>query len=191
DSTCSNARPDIRKAQWEVAAARMRKQAAQAARKPKLSVDANIGVDSRQIESWFDDESVSHNFGPSFRWDAINFGRAKAEIRAAEARYCQAVARYQQVVLIASEEVERAIIDLRAAGSRIAALELAAKASAEVAAMASHEYVEGLTTFQTVLDAQRQQLSAENQLASARADAVFALIAYFKALGGGLGIDRR
>ncbi|MEN9892202.1 MAG: putative efflux pump outer membrane protein TtgC precursor, partial [Pseudomonadota bacterium] len=43
----------------------------------------------------------------------------------------------------------------------------------------------GLIDFQTVLDTQRTRLSAEDSLASARADVVSNHIRLFKALGGG------
>jgi multidrug efflux system outer membrane protein len=68
---------------------------------------------------------------------------------------------------------------------RQARLVAAVQASREATMLADELYTRGLSDFLSVLDAQRQQLAAEEDLAQSDTAVVSDLVALFKALGGG------
>jgi len=92
---------------------------------------------------------------------------------------------YEQAVLTALQEVENALVALVRNRERVEALANAAESARSAAQMAQQRYSAGLIDFQSVLDTERNVLSAEDSLASSRADGVLALIRLYKALGGG------
>src|SRR5205823_4044010 len=61
----------------------------------------------------------------------------------------------------------------------------AARASQTAAQIAHTRYEGGVSSFLEVLDAERTQLAAEDQLAQSRTETATSLIAVYKALGGG------
>ena len=97
----------------------------------------------------------------------------------------EALARYQQAVLRAAEDVENAftsLVQLEAHQQELlteaAALKRARDASQEA-------YQGGVIALTDVLDADRQLLTAQDELAQTRADSARAAVGTFRALGGG------
>lgn len=178
-------RPDIRRAEREVAAASARIGVAAADRYPQFTLRGTITVDSRNVSSLFEMASLAHNVGPAFRWDLLNFGRVLNNVRLQRARYHEAVVNYQNVVLLAVEEVENGLVAYRRALDRAESLRHAARAASTATRLSTTQYERGLITFQTLLDSQRQRLQSEESLAIARGTARLSLIRTFKAAGGG------
>ncbi len=96
-----------------------------------------------------------------------------------------ALATYEQTVLRALEETENSLVTHARARDRLKNAADAARASATAARIARTRYDGGIVDFLEVLDAERTQLTAEDQLAQSRTDAATSLIAVYKALGGG------
>jgi outer membrane protein TolC len=63
-------------------------------------------------------------------------------------------------------------------------LEEASAASERAAELARLRFTEGVTDFLQVLDAERTQLEAQDQLAQGRTDAATAYAALYRAVGG-------
>jgi outer membrane protein TolC len=89
-------------------------------------------------------------------------------------------------VLGAVEEAETSIVTYRRTRARLSDLSDAVQASRHALELAQLRFEEGVTDFLQVLDAQRTLLSAENQLAVGRTTAATALVALYKAVGGGM-----
>jgi outer membrane protein TolC len=87
-------------------------------------------------------------------------------------------------VLSAEAEVETALARYRAATVRVGRIQGAAAASERAAELARVRFSEGVADFLQVLDAERTQLDAENQLAQARTAAATAYAGLYKAVGG-------
>jgi outer membrane protein TolC len=119
-------------------------------------------------------------------WPLLNLGRVKANVDAARALEAEARARYEQTVLLAREEVETARVAYGKTRERLTQLEAAAAASNRAAELARLRFEGGVTDFLQVLDAERSLLAAQDQLAQGRTDAVTALVALYRATGGGL-----
>ena len=124
--------------------------------------------------------------GPVVSWPALNLGRVKARVDATRARADEAEARYAQTVLRAEQEVETGLSRYRTSRARVERIGDAAAASARAAELARLRFEGGVADFLQVLDAERTQLDAEDQLALAHIDAATAYAALYQALGGAL-----
>ncbi|MBN1854280.1 MAG: efflux transporter outer membrane subunit, partial [Pirellulales bacterium] len=82
-------RPDIRRAEREVAAQSAMIGIATSELYPHFSIDGNIYLDATQFQDLFDIDSVAGNIAPSFRWNILNYGRLTNNIRVQEARFGQ------------------------------------------------------------------------------------------------------
>ena len=122
--------------------------------------------------------------GPVISWPALNLGRVKARVDANQARAAEAEAQYSQTVLRALQEVETGLNRYRTSRVRVERIGDAAAASARAADLARLRFEGGVADFLQVLDAERTQLDAEDQLAQAHTDAATSYAALFKALGG-------
>jgi len=97
----------------------------------------------------------------------------------------QALNEYRSTVLRSLEETENALVAYGHEKDRQDKLVAAVEASRQATMLANEVYTRGLSDFLGVLDAQRQQLAAEDDLARSDTDAITDLIALYKALGGG------
>lgn len=87
--------------------------------------------------------------------------------------------------MTALEETENALVDFARIRDRRASLAESVQASQQAWTLAKARYNDGATDFLTVLDAERVLLEAQDQLAQADTQTATALVAVYKALGGG------
>jgi NodT family efflux transporter outer membrane factor (OMF) lipoprotein len=179
-------RPDVRAAERRVAAEGAFVGAAKADYLPRLSLGGTAGFTSTAFDSLGNSGSGRYAVGPVVTWPLLNLGRVKANVDAARALEAEARARYEQTVLLAREEVETARVAYGKTRERLTQLEAAAAASNRAAELARLRFEGGVTDFLQVLDAERSLLAAQDQLAQGRTDAVTALVALYRATGGGL-----
>ena len=103
----------------------------------------------------------------------------------------EAEAQYAQTVLRALQEVETALARYRD-GARAGGAHPGCRRGQRARRGAGAAPVQGgVADFLQVLDAERTQLDAEDQLAQARTDAATAYAALYKALGGVVPLRRR
>jgi outer membrane protein TolC len=88
-------------------------------------------------------------------------------------------------VLSALQEVQNAMENYAQEQLRRQALEEATKAAKRAVFLAKDKYKAGLVDFTDVLDAQRSQLTYEDQLATSKGAVTTNLISLYKAMGGG------
>lgn len=178
-------RPDLRAAERALAAQTARIGVAKADLYPQFALSGSLSLDAAEAAKVFNADSRAYSFGPSFRWNLFRNGQIRNNIRAADARAKQALARYEQTMLLALEEVENALVGLNQEQTRRDALKTSAEATRRSVELAGELYQAGQTDFQNLLDSQRSLLSVENRLAASEAAVVTNLITLFKALGGG------
>lgn len=178
-------RPDVRRAERELAAQTARIGIATAELYPRFFLNGSFGFESDSVSSWFQSGSQAFGFGPSFRWNLFSGGRIRSQIRVEEARTDAARLAYEQAVLVSLEEVETAITSYVRERERLAALGRAVAAAERAVQLADGLYREGLTTFQNILDAQRTVLELQDERAQSQGSITSHLIAVYKALGGG------
>jgi outer membrane protein TolC len=183
------ARPDVAAAERQLAARTAFVGAARAGYLPRLTVGGSVGVRASEFDGLGDEEGTRWAVGPVVSWPFLDLGRVRARVDAARGREDEARALYAGTVLRALAEAESALSAYDRARARLAELETAAEASGRAAALAQLRYEEGVTDFLQVLDAQRTLLDAETQLVLGRTDAATALVALYRAVGGGLPAD--
>ncbi|MFK7820926.1 MAG: efflux transporter outer membrane subunit [Planctomycetaceae bacterium] len=184
-------RPDIRRAERDLHAATADIGAAVGDLYPQISLVGSPSFDTSLFSNWYRSQSFGYSVGPTVRWNIFQMGRLLNTVAAQEAARDQAEFRFRNRVLNAIEEVESGLITYRKANERAAALQRAAAAAAEAVGLSESTYQIGNTSFQRVVDAQRQLLQTQDQLASARGDVVLAWIRTYRALGGGWRSDPR
>jgi multidrug efflux system outer membrane protein len=179
-------RPDVRSAERRLAAETAFVGSAKADYLPRLAVGGTAGFSSTGFDSLGKSGTGRYSVGPVITWPAFNLGRVKAGVDAAKALEAEARARYEQTVLLAREELETALVAYAKTRERLTQLEQAEAASNRAAELARLRYEGGVSDFLQVLDAQRSLLIAQDQLAQGRTDAVTALVAVYRAVGGGI-----
>ena len=178
-------RPDIRIAERQLASSTAAIGVAVGDLFPRISFVGRWGFDAVSSGDLGNAASETFSFGPSIQWAAFDLGRVNQRIKQREASADGALARYQQTVLRALEETDASLTDY--AKSRVKQQHLAssATASAEAARLARARFDSGVADFLTVLDAERTMLEAEDRLALSETQTATALLAMYKALGGG------
>jgi outer membrane protein, multidrug efflux system len=177
-------RPDVAAAERQLAVQRALVGAAKADYLPRFGLGGSAGYSAGSFDALGDRGTFRYAVGPVVSWPALNLGRVKARVDQSRAREVEAQARYDATVLRALQEVESALVRYRTARGRLAHIGAAAAASERAAELARLRFTGGVADFLQVLDAERTQLEAEDQLAQGRTDAATAYAALYKALGG-------
>lgn len=175
-------RPDVRRAERELAAQTARVGVATADLYPRFSLTGSIGMQALSLVS---DTSSTLSGGPQVTWAIFDGGAIRRNIEVQSALQEQYLIQYESAILAALEEVENALTSYVNEQHRRQALQDAAQAAQDAADLAEYEYQAGLTDFGDVLDAQRSLLSFQNELAQSNGAVTSNLIRLYKALGGG------
>ena len=178
-------RPDIRRAERQLAASTEDVGVATADLFPRLFLNGSIGLQGTDSGNVFEYASRYYSLGPSVSWPLFDAGRTKARLSRAKARRAQSFEAFRGSVLNAFREEEDALVTYAKAQERAVSLREAATASRQSVKIANELYSQGVSDFLSVLDAQRQLLFAEEQLANAEDQRATSLGALYKALGGG------
>ena len=177
-------RPDIRAAERELAAATARIGVAKAALCPQLTLTGCIGFIAGDASDLGESPSRAWSLSPVLSWAGLDRG-VRARIVAAEARAAGSLAVYDRTVLLALEETETAFVTYTQSRARLSAAIDESTASRRAAELARVQYREGALDFLRLLDAERTALQAEDGLATAETDLNRAVVAIYRALGGG------
>jgi len=177
------ARPDIRAAERELAAATARIGVATADLYPRITLNGRFGVDSTESSTLFDSGSFSFGFGPALRWPVLDYGKVRAQIQAQGARQRAALAGYELTVARAIMEVETSIALLRSRRSSRESLAEALAHDREALTLVETRFREGTTSFLDVLDAQRRVLAAEAGFTRTETELLLDFVALNRALG--------
>jgi NodT family efflux transporter outer membrane factor (OMF) lipoprotein len=178
-------RPDIRAAEAKVAAETARVGVARSDLFPKIQLTGSAG---RQGNGFSGLTLGAGNFfaiGPAITLPIFTGSRIRANIAAEKQRLDQSLTEYRSTVLRSLEETENALVAYGREQDRRERLLAAVGESRQATALSNELYTRGLSDFLSVLDAQRQQLAAEDDLARSDTAVVTNLIALYKSLGGG------
>lgn len=177
-------RPDIRRAERELTASISGYNIAVADLFPKVTLNGSISFVATSLSS-FGAGALAYAIGPTLSWAGLDIGRVRARMDTADARIQARLAVYEQTVLEALEETQNALTRFSREEERRATLQHAARSSLHAANLIRTHYQAGMDDFLDVLDAERTQLAAEDQLALSEITTALELIAIYKALGGG------
>lgn len=178
-------RPDVRIAERDLAFATARIGVAVADLFPRVTFIGSVGYNAASWNNVGNADSQTYVIAPGISWAAFDLGRVRARIGIARAETDIALAAYEAAVLNALEDTENSLVNYGDAQRRETTLGRAATESMKAARLARQRFEGGLTDFLSVLQAERDALIAEDGLSQARTQTATALIAVYKALGGG------
>jgi outer membrane protein, multidrug efflux system len=178
-------RPDLRRAERELAAATALVGVARADLFPRFSIVGSFGRRSDDAGDLGSGASQFWSVIPAVRWPIFSGGRIRASIRVQGARQEQALLQYEKSILTALEEVENALAAHSRERARQESLRAAVEANRRALDLATERYTGGLESFLSVLDAQRSVYAAEDELVQSERNAAVSLVAVYKSLGGG------
>ncbi|HLP07425.1 MAG TPA: efflux transporter outer membrane subunit [Opitutaceae bacterium] len=167
-------RPDVLAAERRLAASNAAIGVVTADYFPTVSFVARAGAEATRLDRLDSADANFFAFGPRLQWDLLNLHRTVARVQGAKARNRQALAAWENSVLLALEEIDNALA-LRAESfaklqdwrrAETAALDAARVAQLRAAA-GRLDPVDALATERSALQTQLARLRAEADLASA------------------------
>lgn len=177
-------RPDVLAAEHALIARHADIGAARAARFPSISLTASAGLASHALSGLFKAGSGAWAFGPSVSLPIFDGGARAATVRQAEVARDIALATYDRTIQGAFREVADALA-MRAMWHERLQLQRALLDAAEhQLRLAEARHQAGSTTQLDLLDAQRTQVAAQQQLVSLQLGEQLNRISLSKALGG-------
>lgn len=178
-------RPDIRRAERQIAAQTARIGVATSDLFPKFSLTGSFGLASAQIGTLGDGDSRFWSIGPAVRWALFQGGAIRSNIKVQESLTRQTRIAYEQSVLLAFEDVENSLVSLSRQQERRKSLAAAVTANRRAVELASTLNRAGLADFQRVLSSQQALAISEEALVASDQAVLQALVRLYKALGGG------
>src|ERR1700733_5999334 len=178
-------RPDIIAAERRLAASSELIGVAISEYYPKISLSGALGLDSLNSGHLFASGAFTPIAAGALRWRLFDFGKVDAEVAQARGSNAEALVIYRQAVLRAAEDVENALSSLSQTQAYETELQGQVKSLISARDLSEQAYRAGSITLTDVLDADRQLLTAQDQLDASRADAARAAVLVFRSFGGG------
>ena len=183
-------RPDIRKAEMQTAAQSAQVGVALTELYPSFTLFGTLGwsandIGDNSLGDIFDSNSFSYSFGPSFKWNILNYGRIKNQVRIQDARLEQLITVYHNIVLNAAREVEDSMTALVYAQKEAEYVSQGVSSSQRSVELSLLQYEEGFADYQRVLDSTRALTQKQDQYAQLQGQIATDFVSMYKALGGG------
>lgn len=176
-------RPDVIQAERNLLAANANIGAARAAYFPTVSLSGGVGVAGGDISDLFEGDYASGwTFTPSISIPIFDFGARRGNLEAAQANADAAIATYEAAIQQAFREVANALAVSNTISRRLDALEQLAEDTGVTLNLSQERFKSGLDDYLTVLDAQRENYDAQQQLIQANLDHGLNSLALYRAL---------
>jgi NodT family efflux transporter outer membrane factor (OMF) lipoprotein len=178
-------RPDIRRAEAAAAAQSAQIGVAVADLLPHFQLFGSIGYAAENPGDLFNASSLAYQIGPAFRWDILNYGRLKNNVRVQDARFEQLLNAYQNTVLTAQQEVADSISSLVHSRQETVYLAESVAAAQRAVDISMTQYRAGGADYIRVLVATQFLVAQQDSEVLSRVNAATSAVALNKALGGG------
>jgi NodT family efflux transporter outer membrane factor (OMF) lipoprotein len=179
-------RPDIQAAQAQLHAATAQVGVATAALLPQITLGASYGPQAMSSKGLFQSGNETWGISAGLLQPLFQGGALRAQKRGAQAGLDQALADYQQTVLVAFANVSDALNALQFDAQAMQAQVEAEQAAARSLDLVKAQFRIGAASYLQMLDATRSWQQARLGLIRARAARLADTTALFAALGGGL-----
>lgn len=178
-------RPDLVAVERRLAASTARADQAHAALFPRISLTANGGYASDELEDLIDSDLFFWNIVGNLVQPIFQGGRLRAEVDLARANATEAASTYADAALRAYTEVESALAAEQYLRRREVHLGDASREADEAQTLADDRYRSGLEDILTVLESQRRAVNAASQHIAIRRAILDVRVDLHLALGGG------
>ena len=173
-------RPDVRRAERQVAAQSARIGVAEADLYPRLSINGFVGFVADDFKDLFTSKSFTGLFFPTLQWNVLNYGRIHNNIKTQDARLETVTFQYQQTVLNAGREVENALTAFLQAQEQAKFLEDSVRDAQRSVDLVLLQFEGGVVDFNRVYITQTTLLTAQDQLATTRGNIALQLIQVYR-----------
>jgi NodT family efflux transporter outer membrane factor (OMF) lipoprotein len=178
-------RPDIVAAEAALESAHANVAAARAAFFPTISLTGSGGLASAALTGLISNPVSSFSLALSLAQTIFDAGRLSAQSDEAKAREQELIATYRNSAITAFSEVETSLAAIAHLAEQETYQAEQVTQSEQAFNIAEVRYREGVADFLSVLDAQRTLYSARDQLGQLRLARLQAIVALYRALGGG------
>ena len=178
-------RPDIRSTERRLAAQSARIGFAVTDLYPHLSIGGSIGTSAFSTSDLFENDTETWSLFGLFEWDLFNYGRLQSNVRLQDALFQQLLVDYQNTILQAQGEVENAITAYLESHKQLEVYHLAAAASQRSVEVATIQYQEGATDFNTLISTLAANTQQQDLVSITQGSVATRLVQVYKALGGG------
>lgn len=176
-------RPDIRSSEQALKAALADADVAYSNQFPRLGISLTGGLENNELSGLLK-SPFSYVVG-NITGTIFDFGKNKRKYRATIEAYNQARLRYEKAVLSAFSELDGAITTYNRLQETARLRGELRDAAASYVNLANKQYIGGTINYIDVLDAHRRFFEAQISQSNALRDENLALVALYKALGGG------
>jgi len=178
-------RPDIRRAEAQLAAATARIGEAKADLFPRFVLTGTAGRQATQLHDLTLGAGNFFSAGPGISLPLFTGGRIRSNIAVQTSRQRSALISYQSAILNSLEEVQDALVNYSQEQERRDRLNEAVQHSQLAVDLATEQYRAGLVDFLSVLEAQRELYANEDQFVQSQTSVTTNLVGLYRALGGG------
>lgn len=179
-------RPDVRRAEAQLASAQFDVHSLRASLLPTFSLVAEIGYGSRHLTALAANPvNLVYIATATLTQNLFDSGRRESQLEAARARHLELLHQYSGTLLTALREVEDALAGTRLTGEQHRALAEALDISKASYAANRRSFEIGAVDYGALLDAEQKLIASEDASGSALHDRMRAAIDLFRSLGGG------
>jgi NodT family efflux transporter outer membrane factor (OMF) lipoprotein len=178
-------RPDVRRAERQLASATAQIGVATADLFPKFNVTGALGTASQPLKRLFDYTSRMYDIAPGVTWDIFDAGKVISNVKVQNALQAESLEAYRKAVLQSFQDVDDALVAFNREQVRLQSLTRAVVANQRAVDLSTELFEKGSADFLSVLDAQRSLFAAQDAMAQSEEQVSANLVALYKALGGG------
>lgn len=178
-------RPDIRRAERQMAAQCAQIGVAEADLYPSLQLLGFVGYTSNSSGKLFTAPSFTGIIAPALQWKIFSYYKIKNNVRKQEALLDARVTEYRQTVLKAHGEIEDSLVGFVNSRKQAACLSESMEAARISMSLVLGLYREGKVDFNRVQSAQAMLVKQQDQLAVANIESILSLIRVYRGLAGG------
>ena len=179
-------RPDIRKAEYELAAAKLDTKVARANFYPSFAINAGVGLEAFSTKFLTSTpESLLYYLAGDMVAPLINRNAIKAEYATANDRQLQTIFEYEKTILSAFIEVQNGISRIENLRKSYELKEDQVEALTESIELTNKLFRSARADYLEVLLTQRESLESKMELVETRKDQQLARVAMYRSLGGG------
>lgn len=178
-------RPDIRAAERRLASSNAQIGEHVADYFPKVSLMGDLGYTAADPGHLFRKTNFSWLGVPYLQWNVLDFGRTAADVRSAKASRDEASARYEHAVLAALQDANAALSRYGHQREHIGRLEQVDASAQRASTLMQQRYRAGVATAIDLLDTERTQFSAQQDVIAGHAELLKDFVLLQKSLGMG------
>ncbi|MDC1106331.1 TolC family protein [Prolixibacteraceae bacterium] len=177
-------RPDVKRVENQILSLMATTKSAKKELLPQLSLSGNLGFNSENVDSWFEQSAMNYFIGPTLTWNLFQGGRAKQEVKRQQSRVAEYELNYKNTLLTAIKEVENNLVNIQKLKESTQWLERGVRSSKGALDLSIDQYSQGLIDYQPLLSSQQTLLANQNSLIVSQGSLLIEIVLLYQSLGG-------